>query len=148
GEDASAAPEIPEVPELGADAAPTMFESVRFPCPIDHAVVGLMDPAHGPFVHRAWWWRSRHSLHDTAKAFAAPSCGFDMVPPAPSSNSNAYKLLGGKPETEITFRLPSARVEHIRVGRHTVANLTAVTPIGTNESEINHAIYWSIPWLT
>ena len=23
-----------------------------FPCEVDHAVVGLMDPAHGPFVHQ------------------------------------------------------------------------------------------------
>src|SRR5260370_39692405 len=71
-----------------------------------------------------------------------------MLRHAPSSNSNAYRLLGGKPETEITFRLPSVRVEHIRVGRHSVANLTAVTPIGAQESEIHHAIYWPMPWLT
>jgi phenylpropionate dioxygenase-like ring-hydroxylating dioxygenase large terminal subunit len=148
GEDPAAAPEIPEVPGLGANAVPGMFESVRFPCPIDHAVVGLMDPAHGPFVHRAWWWRSKRSIHEKAKAFGASPFGFTMLRHAPSSNSNAYKLLGGKPETEITFRLPSVRVEHIRVGKHSVANVTAVTPIGANESEINHAIYWSMPWLT
>jgi phenylpropionate dioxygenase-like ring-hydroxylating dioxygenase large terminal subunit len=148
GEDPTAAPEIPEVPGLGGDAAPGMFESVRFPCPIDHAVVGLMDPAHGPFVHRAWWWRSRRSIHEKAKAFAASPFGFTMLRHAPSSNSNAYRLLGGRPETEISFRLPSVRIEHIRVGAHSVANLTAVTPIGAQESEINHAIYWSMPWLT
>jgi phenylpropionate dioxygenase-like ring-hydroxylating dioxygenase large terminal subunit len=148
GEDPGSAPEIPEVPELGTHAAPRMFKSMRFPCPIDHAVVGLMDPAHGPFVHRAWWWRSRTSIHEKTKAFAAAPFGFTMLRHAPSSNSNAYKLLGGKPETEISFRLPSVRVEHIRVGKHSVANLTAVTPIGPHESEINHAIYWSIPWLT
>jgi len=148
GEDPAAAPDIPEVPGLGVDAAPGMFESVRFPCPIDHAVVGLMDPAHGPFVHRAWWWRSKRSIHEKAKAFGASPFGFTMLRHAPSSNSNAYRLLGGKPETEITFRLPSVRVEHIRVGKHSVANVTAVTPIGANESEINHAIYWSMPWLT
>ena len=148
GEDPTSAPKIPEVPGLGAEAQPRMFESVRFPCPIDHAVVGLMDPAHGPFVHRAWWWRSKRSIHEKAKAFAAAPFGFTMLRHAPSSNSNAYRLLGGKPETEITFQLPSVRVEHVRVGSHSLANLTAVTPIGAQESEINHAIYWSMPWLT
>jgi phenylpropionate dioxygenase-like ring-hydroxylating dioxygenase large terminal subunit len=147
GEDPAAAPEIPEVPHLG-DAVPRMFESLRFPCAIDHAVVGLMDPAHGPFVHRAWWWRSRRSIHEKAKAFAAAPFGFTMLRHAPSSNSNAYRLLGGKSETEITFRLPSVRIEHIRVGKHSLCNLTAVTPIGPRESEVNHAIYWTMPWLT
>ena len=42
---------------------PDLVENVAFAAPIDHAVVGLMDPAHGPFVHRAWWWRSRRSIH-------------------------------------------------------------------------------------
>src|ERR1700730_6800683 len=148
GEDHAAAPEIPEVPDLGNDAAPRMFESLRFPCPIDHAVVGLMDPAHGPFVHRAWWWRSRRSIHEKAKAFAAAPFGFTMLRHAPSSNSNAYRLPGGEPGPEITFRLPSVRIEHIRVGAHSLCNLTAVTPIGPRESEVNHAIYWSMPWLT
>jgi phenylpropionate dioxygenase-like ring-hydroxylating dioxygenase large terminal subunit len=147
GTDPSGAPPVPVVPDLG-EAAPRLFESMLFPCAIDHAVVGLMDPAHGPFVHRAWWWRSRRSIHEKAKPFGPTPFGFAMLRHAPSSNSNAYRLLGGKPETEITFSLPSVRVEHIRVGRHTVANLTAVTPIGPTETEINHAIYWTIPWLT
>src|SRR6266550_6910864 len=25
------------------------------PCSVDHGIIGLMDPAHGPFVHQAWW---------------------------------------------------------------------------------------------
>lgn len=147
GADPSGAPPVPVVPDIG-EAAPRLFESMLFPCAVDHAVVGLMDPAHGPFVHRAWWWRSRRSIHEKAKPFGPAPFGFAMLRHAPSSNSNAYRLLGGKPETEITFSLPSVRVEHIRVGRHIVANLTAVTPIGPTETEINHAIYWTIPWLT
>ena len=145
--DPAAAPEIPVVPDLG-ERAPGLFESLRFPCAIDHAVVGLMDPAHGPFVHRSWWWRSRRSIHEKSKPFGPAPHGFTMLRHAPSSNSNAYRLLGGKPETEITFRLPSVRIEHIRIGSHVVANLTAVTPITAGESEINHAIYWTQGWLT
>jgi phenylpropionate dioxygenase-like ring-hydroxylating dioxygenase large terminal subunit len=146
-DDPATAPEIPLVADIG-ERAPGMFERLSFPGAIDHAVVGLMDPAHGPFVHRAWWWRSRRSIHEKAKPFAPAPYGFTMVRHAPSSNSNAYRLLGGKPETEITFQLPSVRIEHIRVGAHVVANLTAVTPISAAESEINHAIYWTQPWLT
>jgi phenylpropionate dioxygenase-like ring-hydroxylating dioxygenase large terminal subunit len=146
GEDPAGAPPVPVLPGVG-ERPPDLYESLRFPCAIDHAVVGLMDPAHGPFVHRAWWWRSRRSIHEKAKAFAPAPYGFTMLRHAPSTNSNAYRLLGGKPETEITFRLPSIRIEEIRTGRHSLVNLTAVTPLGPGESEINHAIYWTLPWL-
>ncbi|MGH7088015.1 MAG: Rieske 2Fe-2S domain-containing protein [Stellaceae bacterium] len=146
GERPEAAPGIPVIPELG-DRAPDLTESVRMPCAIDHAVAGLMDPAHGPFVHRAWWWRVRGSIHEKEKAFAAAPFGFTMLRHPPSRNSNAYRLLGGAPETEITFRLPSVRIEDVRAGRHRLVNLTAVTPLGPGETEVNHAIYWTMPWL-
>jgi phenylpropionate dioxygenase-like ring-hydroxylating dioxygenase large terminal subunit len=145
GDDPAGAPPVPVLPDVG-ERGPDLYEAVRFPCSIDHAVVGLMDPAHGPFVHRAWWWRSRRSIHEKAKSFAPAPFGFTMLRHAPSANSNAYRLLGGKPETEITFCLPSIRIEQIRAGRHAVVNLTAVTPLGPGESEINHAIYWTLPW--
>ena len=69
---------------------------------VDHAVIGLMDPAHGPFVHQSWWWRSEASIHEKAKTFgpvswASPCCS------TPSSNSAGYKILGGNPTTEISF---------------------------------------------
>lgn len=141
------APDIPLIADWPGPA-PQLFESVRVPCPIDEAVVGLMDPAHGPFVHRAWWWRSRGSIHAKAKAFAASPYGFTMLRHAPSSNARAYRLLGGRPETEISFRLPGVRIEDVRIGRHRLVNLTAVTPLDAGESEVNHAIYWTLPWLS
>lgn len=147
GEAPETAPEAPEVPELG-QRRPDLVESIKMPCAIDHAVVGLMDPAHGPFVHRAWWWRSRGSIYEKEKAFAASPYGFTMLRHAPSRNSAAYRLLGGRPETEITFRLPGVRIEDIRIGRHRVVNLTAVTPLEKNLTEVHHAIWWDLPWLT
>ncbi len=146
GDDPAGAPEIPVIDGF-ADRAPQMVETVRLAAPIDHAVVGLMDPAHGPFVHRAWWWRSHRSIRQKAKAFAPAPFGFTMTRHAPSRNSRAYRLLGGAPETEITFRLPSVRIEHILAGRHLVGNLTAITPIDGGTTEINHCIYWTAPWL-
>jgi len=147
GDDPAAAPEIPLV-EGFERSSPDLVESVRFAASIDHAVVGLMDPAHGPFVHCAWWWRSRRSIQTKAKAFAPSSFGFTMSRHAPSTNSRAYRLLGGIPETEIVFRLPSIRIEQTRAGRHRVANLTAITPVDSGVTEINHCVYWTAPWLT
>ncbi len=137
----------PEIPDLGTRRPNAAF-TMDFPCHVDHAVVGLMDPAHGPFVHRAWWWRSRKSIHEKAKAFAPSERGFTMVRHPPSSNSAAYKLLGGSMTTEISFQLPSIRIEHIRAGKHVLCGLTAVTPISETETELNHQIYWTQPWLT
>ncbi|HEY1506892.1 MAG TPA: aromatic ring-hydroxylating dioxygenase subunit alpha [Stellaceae bacterium] len=148
GKDAAGAPPPPSLPR-GFDAHnPDIYETVTLPCSIDHAVVGLMDPAHGPFVHRSWWWRSARSIHEKSKAFGASPYGFTMLRHAPSSNSRAYKLLGGAPETEISFRLPGVRIEHITAGRHAVVNLTAVTPLDAQETQINHAIYWTTPVLS
>ena len=145
--DDAPAPDPPEVPEIG-DAAPRIIESQIFDCHMDHAVVGLMDPAHGPFVHASWWWRSRRSIHEKAKRFAPSPFGFRMVRHAPSSNSLAYRLLGGQTSTEIIFRLPGVRIEHINAGSHTLCNLTAVTPIDDDRTEVHHLIYWTQPWLT
>jgi len=137
----------PVMPEIG-EATGKLIESQRFPCAVDHAVIGLMDPAHGPFVHRSWWWRPKKSIHKKAKEFAAADMGFKMVRHAPSRNSAGYKILGGEITTEISFRLPGVRVEHIKAGRHTVVGLTAVTPVSADETEVTQTIYWTSPWLT
>lgn len=147
GDDPAGAPDIPVLPDVG-ERAYDLIETTRLAANIDHAVVGLMDPAHGPFVHRAWWWRTGRSIHEKAKAFEPSPYGFTMTRHAPSRNSNAYKILGGKPETEISFRLPGVRIEHIRIGRRVVINLTALTPISDHETEITTALYWTIPWLS
>lgn len=147
GDEPAAAPPVPLVDGFADGCAPDLVESVAFAAAIDHAVVGLMDPAHGPFVHRAWWWRSRRSIRQKSKDFVPSSFGFTMRRHTPSQNSRAYRLLGGAPETEIVFRLPSVRIENIRAGRHLVGNLTAITPVDERNSEINHCVYWTVPWL-
>jgi phenylpropionate dioxygenase-like ring-hydroxylating dioxygenase large terminal subunit len=134
-------PPVPRLPDIGEDRRPAICEIMRFPCFVDHAVAGLMDPAHGPFVHTSWWWRSRHSIHEKQKPFGPSHLGFTMRRHKPSKNSFGYKLLGGAPETEISFQLPGIRIEHIRAGERRVVGLTAVTPVDDNETEITHAIY-------
>jgi len=125
---------------------PRLVEWMDFDSHIDHAVVGLMDPAHGPYVHQQWWWRSEHSMHEKAKAFAPVEHGWAMVRHAPSSNSRLYKILGGAPATEITFRLPGYRWEHIQVGEKQVLALTCLTPITETRTRITQ-IFWSDHWV-
>jgi phenylpropionate dioxygenase-like ring-hydroxylating dioxygenase large terminal subunit len=113
-----------------------------FDAHIDQAVVGLMDPAHGPYVHRQWWWRTAGSEHDKEKRFEPREAGFAMVRHAPSKNSRAYAILGGQPLTEITFRLPGLRWEHVTVGRRQVLSLTCLTPIDATRTQVTQ-IAWS-----
>ena len=142
-------PPLPVLPDLPQDIEPIVCEVMRFPCHIDHAVIGLMDPAHGPFVHTSWWWRSRKSIHEKQKRFGPSWLGLHNAERhKPSSNSFAYKILGGTPETEIAFQLPAAFASRISAPASTSSGgLTAVTPINDTETEITHAIYTTTGWL-
>ena len=135
------APTKPTFPGV-VGGAPKLIDTMDFEAHIDHAVVGLMDPAHGPFVHRQWWWRSRASQHAKAKRFEPAPAGFCMVRHPPSRNSRAYALLGGAPMTEITFRLPGLRWEHITVGARQVLALTCLTPLTEKRTRITQLV-WS-----
>jgi len=131
------------------DRKPLLSDGLTLNCHVDHAVIGLMDPAHGPYIHAQWWWRSEHSAHDKSKAFEPREMGFAMAAHRPSSNSFAYKLLGGTPETEITFRLPGIRTEHITVGQgpkmRQVLSFTAVTPETGSTTRIRQVFFTDHP---
>ncbi|MDX1974720.1 MAG: aromatic ring-hydroxylating dioxygenase subunit alpha [Rickettsiales bacterium] len=148
---------VPEqLPDIPASPAPIIggyrhVESVLFPCNIDHAVIGLMDPSHGPFVHASWWWRSARSMHVKEKKFAPTPLGFKMVAHKPSSNSRAYKILGlTNLKTEISFSLPSLRTEFISTDGGYIVLLTALTPIDHSRTQLHQFFYSNLPltkWL-
>ena len=125
--------------------APKLVDRMEFEAHIDHAVVGLMDPAHGLYVHQQWWWRTRSSQHEKAKRFEPRDQGFAMVRHEPSKNSRAYAILGGEPLTEITFRIPGLRWEHVTVGERQVLSLTCLTPVNERATRITQ-IVWSDHW--
>src|SRR6266581_4228078 len=57
---------IPAAPALTvfSDKYKITHLSCELPSHIDHGIIGLMDPAHGPFVHQSWFWRKRGSIHE------------------------------------------------------------------------------------
>lgn len=146
--DPTLAPPVPVLKAFGSDVKPKMGKVVNFPCHVDHAVIGLMDPAHGPYVHKSWFWRSEKSMMEKKKTFAPVDYGFKMVRHQPSQNSKAYKVLGGTPTTEITFTLPSVRIEHIQVGKRNFYSFTALTPVDELNTRVTQLAYWDIPWLS
>lgn len=146
--DTTLAPALPVLKGFATDAKPNMGKVVNFPCHVDHAVIGLMDPAHGPYVHKSWFWRSEKSMLEKKKKFGPVDYGFQMIRHQPSKNSKAYKILGGTPTTEITFTLPSVRVEHVQVGKRSFYSVTALTPVDEMNTRVTQLAYWDIPWLS
>ena len=142
-----------EVPNLILDPSKKFLhvESVILPANIDHAVIGLIDPAHVTFVHQSWYWRSAKKLKLKEKKFEPTPLGFKMVRHEPSNNSKGYSVLKGGTSTEITFEIPGNRYEHIRVGeKHEIVSITTLTPLNEHSTELNHIFYSSLPatkWL-
>ena len=137
---------VPELAKFG-ERYRTAFLTAELPCNVDHGIVGLMDPAHGPFVHQAWWWRSRGSIREKTKRFEPIPEGFRMSAHAPSGNSAPYKLLGvyGLPvETTIDFVLPNRRTEVIRCGDKWFSSLTTVTPVTGSTCRIDVVAAWNV----
>lgn len=132
------APDLP----LTEDQLPGTATIVEAEGPFDEAVLGLVDPAHTPVVHKQWWWRDGAPRREKQKHFEPTELGFKMPAHAPSSNSRIYRMLGGTPTTEIEFRLPGIRLEHIRNERQSILGLTMMTPIDLGMTRITHVIYW------
>lgn len=147
GFETSRVPEPPLMRALPMHVRPRIVKIATFKCHVDHAVIGLMDPAHGPYVHKSWLWRNERSMIEKKKKFGPVDFGFQMRRHRPSANSKAYRILGGEISTEITFTLPSVRIEHIRVGAKNFYAFTALTPINDKETRIHQLMYWDISWL-
>jgi len=142
----SAIPELPRLP-IHSENYRICSISRKLSGNIDHGIVGLMDPAHGPFVHNSFWWRSKKSIHAKSKQFEPIPNGFRMSAHKPSKNSGAYKLLniyGDGISTTIDFFLPNVRIEQIRCGKAWFSSRTLVTPISTDECRLDITAAWNI----
>jgi phenylpropionate dioxygenase-like ring-hydroxylating dioxygenase large terminal subunit len=140
---------VPEIPRLPLPSRPyRMLQiSTLLDCTIDDGIVGLMDPAHGPFVHQSSWWRTPSSAHEKSKTFEPIPNGFRMVAHAPSKNSGPYKLVnlfgGGTLTTTIDFVLPNQRFEFVQCGSLFVSTRATVTPITDQQCRIDFCAAWN-----
>jgi phenylpropionate dioxygenase-like ring-hydroxylating dioxygenase large terminal subunit len=142
-------PAPPELEKFSAKFKITRLEC-ELPSHMDHGIIGLMDPAHGPFVHQSWFWRSKTSIHEKAKQFEPIPNGFRMSPHQPSSNSAPYKLLakmtGETVTTTIDFVLPNIRTEIDRSGRLWFSSRATVTPVRRDLCRIDFVAAWNLPF--
>lgn len=147
----SADPRFDGIPAVAAPEFAIMAEKPKFvvsrvfDAHMDNAVVGLMDPAHVPFVHNQWWWRPPSvGLKLKEKQFEPRLHGWAIARHAPSSNSLAYRLLfGASVTTEIVFMLPGFRWEVVENERSQFFTLTCLTPIDGKSTQITQISYWT-----
>ena len=143
---------IPAAPGLTvfSDKYKITHLSCELPSHIDHGIIGLMDPAHGPFVHQSWFWRSKTSIHEKTKQYEPIPNGFRMSPHQPSANSAPYKLLakmtGETVTTTIDFVLPNIRTEIDRSGKLWFSSRATVTPVRRDLCRIDFVAAWNLPF--
>ena len=140
-------PAVPELPKFSDKFKITRLEC-DLPSHVDQGIIGLMDPAHGPFVHQSWFWRSKKSIHEKAKQFEPIPHGFRMSKHSPSTNSAPYQLLKkltGEPvTTTIDFVLPNMRFEEIHSGKLWFSSRATVTPVRRDLCRIDFVAAWNL----
>jgi len=143
-----AVPAAPEVPKFSQK-----YKMIHLVCDlpshIDHGIIGLMDPAHGPFVHQSWFWRNKNSIHEKSKQFEPIPNGFRMSKHSPSTNSLPYqwlkKMTGEPVTTTIDFVLPNMRFEEIHTGKYWFSSRATVTPVRRDCCRIDFVAAWNLP---
>ncbi len=138
----------PELPKFSEKYKITRLDC-ELPSHIDHGIIGLMDPAHGPFVHQSWFWRSKASIHEKSKQFEPIPDGFRMSKHSPSTNSLPYqwlkKVTGEPVTTTIDFLLPNMRFEEIHSGKYWFSSRATVTPVRRDCCRIDFVAAWNLP---
>jgi phenylpropionate dioxygenase-like ring-hydroxylating dioxygenase large terminal subunit len=131
--------------EIGEGLNPKFIVHQTFNAHMDDAVVGLMDPAHVPFVHNQWWWRPPSTgLRLKEKPFEPAERGWALARHKPSGNSLAYKMLmGSEVTTEIVFQIPGFRWEIVEAQKRRIFTLTCLMPITLKKTRITQITFWS-----
>lgn len=135
------------VPPLIEDAAGTSAfpmiacSEIEVEADYDQTVLGLVDPAHVPMVHTAWWWRSSDRRRVKTKHYTPSPFGFIATAADSFASAPAYELVGADRKVTIEFRLPSTRIERVEGGRLRLLNITTVTPVAPGRVILRNVIY-------
>lgn len=131
--------------EAGTPSFPMIACSeVELEADYDQTVLGLVDPAHVPMVHTAWWWRSSGRRRVKTKDYVPSPFGFTATAADAFASAPAYELAGQDRKVTIEFRLPSTRIERVRGGRLELLNITTVTPLAPGRVMLRNVIYSSV----
>ncbi len=140
-------PDVPLMPGIG-DRQPQVDCSLVYPLNADNAAYTLMDPAHAAFVHTWWWWKKgRTNLREKRKDFEAAPLGWRQKRHAAPATNRIYRIFGKQVTTEISYRLPGLRIEHVEGERHVAVSLLTITPIDGERTEVHQCLYSTLGWL-
>lgn len=128
----------------GAHFPMIAYSEVEVEADYDQAVLGLVDPAHVPMVHDAWWWRASPKRRVKTKQYAPSPFGFTATAADPFASAPAYALTGASRRITIEFRLPSTRIERVEAEGFRLVNVTTVTPTAPGSVTLRNAIYCSL----
>jgi phenylpropionate dioxygenase-like ring-hydroxylating dioxygenase large terminal subunit len=121
--------DLPQLPPAPPDSLGSIaYSEVPADADYDQAVLGLVDPAHVPMIHRSWWWRSDRR-RDKTKAYAPSPFGFTAMAADDFASTAVYDLVKQDRRVTIEFRLPSIRLERVTARGFELINLTTITPV-------------------
>lgn len=136
-------PDLPALPPAPADSLHLIaYSEVPARADYDQAVLGLVDPAHVPMVHRSWWWRSDRRREKT-KFYQPTPFGFTATAADAFASTAVYDLVKEDRRVTIEFRLPSIRLEHVTARGFELINLTTITPVRDGEVVLRNLILCS-----
>jgi phenylpropionate dioxygenase-like ring-hydroxylating dioxygenase large terminal subunit len=150
---AGASVEPPPALPVYSDRYKQICVSIEAPTSADHGILSLMDPAHGPFVHRAWWLLARALLgaHDSESRVTIEPIPFGFREVAVTHVKERWSswLAGSDTSTvEVDFVLPHLRVGRHRFGKYWLSALVSVTPISADRCRIDQLIAWNyLRWI-
>jgi phenylpropionate dioxygenase-like ring-hydroxylating dioxygenase large terminal subunit len=136
-------PSLPALPPAPtACLYPVAYSEVPARADYDQAVLGLVDPAHVPMIHRSWWWRSDHRRTKT-KVYQPTPFGFTATAADAFASTAVYNLARRDRQVTIEFRLPSIRLERVTARGFELINLTTVTPVRDGTVILRNLIHCS-----
>jgi len=138
-------PEPPMLPEVEARHL-RVDGMMSFQCGMDRATLGLVDPAHGPYVHTSWLRRSDRDRREKEKRFVPSHLGFTMARHS-TKTAQALWFMPRSMEIEVSFQLPGVHFECVRAGKHVFTGMITATPLTASETQVNYNLYWTMPWL-
>ena len=121
--------------------------SHEVPISADHGLVSLMDPAHGPFVHRQWWVLARALLgahREESRVNVEPiPMGFREVIDTVVEEGWSRRMAGADSmRAEADFVLPNLRIGRFRFGKFWFTGLVSVTPLTPTTCRFDQRYAW------
>jgi phenylpropionate dioxygenase-like ring-hydroxylating dioxygenase large terminal subunit len=122
----------------------------------DYFLSLLVDPAHGPYVHRRWWVlakilfglfgakdRNGQRVDEAHINYAPIPFGFRETLTTPVPDAWSRRLAGSDTvDVEIDFLLPTVRVGTIRFGKYWLSSLHTITPINKTRCRVDQRVAW------